>query len=45
MGHKSEVSHLQGAQTKALWQPRVMWAVGGEASEGGDMCIPMSDSC
>ena len=35
MGYKSEVSHLQGAQTKALWQPRVMWAVGGKLQREG----------
>jgi len=31
----------QGAQPGALWQ------VGGgkEGQEGGDMCIPMADSC
>ena len=37
----------QGAQTGALWQPRgVRWGRGGrEVLEGGDICIPMADSC
>ena len=37
----------QGAQPGAVWQPRGSgWnGVYGEVQEGGDMCIPMADSC
>ena len=37
----------QGTQTGALYQPRrVGWeGVGREIHEGGDICIPMADSC
>ena len=37
----------QGAQTGALWQPGGGDGVGGEreVQEGGDICIPMTDSC
>ena len=37
----------QGAQTGALGQPRGRDGVGGgkKAQEGGDICIPMADSC
>ena len=36
-----------GTQTRALWQyKRVGWGGGWEEVwEGGDMCIPMADSC
>ena len=38
---------MQGTQTSALWQPRGVGCVGGgrEVQEGGDICIPMADSC
>ena len=37
----------QGIQTRTLWQSRRMgWGGGGrEVQEGGDMGVPMSDSC
>ena len=37
----------QGAQTGALGQPRGGGGVGGgkKAQGGGDICIPMADSC
>ena len=36
----------QEPQTGALYQPRgVGWGDGWEVHKGGDMCIPMSDSC
>ena len=37
----------QGTQPRAMWQPRgVGWGGGGrEALEGGDICVPMADSC
>ena len=33
---------MQRAQPGAVLQPR---GVGGEVQEGGDICIPMTDSC
>ena len=37
----------QGAQSSALWQPRgVAWVGDGkEVQEGGDIYIPVADSC
>jgi len=36
----------QETQTGALYQPRgVGWGDGWEVQKGGDMCIPMADSC
>ena len=36
----------QETQTGALYQPRgVGWEGEGEVQKGGDICIPMADSC
>ena len=37
---------MQGAQPRALGQPRGLGGVGGgrEVQEGGDTCIPMAES-
>jgi len=37
----------QGTQTRALEQPRgVGWGGGGrEVQKGGDLCIPIADTC
>ena len=37
----------QGTQTGALYQPRGVKGEGNgsEVQEGGDICIPMADSC
>ena len=40
----------KGTQTGALYQPRgLRWVRGGgddrEVQEGGDICIPVADSC
>ena len=39
--------YTQGDHPSALWQPRGVDGVGdaGVAQEGGDMCIPVADSC
>ena len=36
---------IQGAQTGALWQPGGVGWGRKEGQEGGDICIPMADSC
>ena len=36
---------LQGAQLRALQQPREAGWDGREVQEGGDISIPMADSC
>ena len=38
----------QGTQLSALWQPRFVGdgeGGGREVQEGGDICIPVADSC
>ena len=37
----------QATQTRALYQPRGLGGEGDrrEVQEGGDICIPMADSC
>ena len=39
-------SMAQETQTGALYQPReVGWGDGREVPKGGDICIPMANSC
>ena len=40
-------SMTQGTQTGVLWQPKGWDGEGGgrEVQEGGDICIPLADSC